>query len=151
LASVTNYGMPQRTTSGFDLRRLQLLIAVLEKRARIPLGQYDVFLNIAGGLKTDEPAIDLAVALAVASSHRDFVVDPYTAVIGEIGLGGEVRAVSFAERRVREALKLGFETVILPKSNMKDVSFVSGVNLIGIRRIEEVLDAVTAHTGRTES
>lgn len=151
LASVTNYGMPQRTTSGFDLRRLQLLIAVLEKRARIPLGQYDVFLNIAGGLKTDEPAIDLAVALAVASSHRDFVVDPYTAVIGEIGLGGEVRAVSFAERRVREALKLGFETVILPKSNMKDVSFVSGVNLIGIRRIEEVLDVVTAHTGRTES
>lgn len=142
LVSPTNYGMPQRTTSGFDLRRLQLLIAVLEKRARMPMGQFDVFLNIAGGLKTDEPAIDLGVALAIASSYRDREVDPYTAVIGEIGLGGEIRAVSHTERRVREAVKLGFEKIIVPKSNVKDLSPFKETQLIGVRRLEEIIETI---------
>ncbi|MBL7960493.1 DNA repair protein RadA, partial [bacterium] len=142
LVSPTSYGMPQRTTSGFDLRRLQLLIAVLEKRARIPLGQHDVFLNIAGGLKADEPALDLGVALAIASSYRDAMVDPYTVVMGEIGLGGEIRAVSFAERRMREAVKLGFENMVIPKSNTKDLSEMKSTKIVGVRRLEEVFEAM---------
>lgn len=142
LVSPTSYGMPQRTTSGFDLRRLQLLIAVLEKRARIPLGQHDVFLNIAGGLKADEPALDLGVALAIASSYRDAMVDPYTVVMGEIGLGGEIRAVSFAERRMREAVKLGFENMVIPKSNTKDLSEMKSTKIAGVRRLEEVFEAL---------
>ena len=142
LVSPTSYGMPQRTTSGFDLRRLQLLIAVLEKRARIPLGQHDVFLNIAGGLKADEPALDLGVALAIASSCRDVMVDPYTVVMGEIGLGGEIRAVSFAERRMREAVKLGFENMVIPKSNTKDLAGMKEAKILGVRRLEEVFEAL---------
>ncbi|MCB0834512.1 MAG: DNA repair protein RadA [Bacteroidetes bacterium] len=139
LASTTSYGMPQRTTSGFDLRRLQLLIAVLEKRARLPLGSSDIFLNIAGGLHVEEPAIDLGVALAISSSYQEKPMDPHTVVLGELGLGGEVRAVSHAERRVREAVKLGFNRVILPKGNLKDLPSMTGVTLVGIRRIDEAM------------
>jgi DNA repair protein RadA/Sms len=141
LVSRTNYGMPQRTSSGFDLRRLQLLIAVLEKRARIPLGQSDVFLNVAGGLRIDEPAADLAVAVAIASSAGDFVVEPYAVMAGEIGLGGEVRAVSHAERRVREAVKMGFERAVLARSNLRDLA-IKEAQLVGVRRVEEAIEAM---------
>ncbi len=142
LVSPTSYGMPQRTTSGFDLRRLQLLIAVLEKRAHIPLGQHDVFLNIAGGLKAEEPSMDLGVALAIASSYKDFVIDPYTIVMGEVGLGGEIRAVSFGERRIREAVKLGFEKMIVPKSNLKDLPVIKNAAITGVRRLEEAMELI---------
>ncbi len=142
LATLTNYGMPQRTTSGFDLRRLQLLIAVLEKRGRVPLGQSDVFLNIAGGLKADEPAMDLGVALAIVSSLRDKAIDPFTVVVGEVGLGGEIRAVSFLEHRIREAQKLGFEKILVPKGNLKDPPKVPGIEIIGIRKLDEAFDTL---------
>lgn len=143
LASPTNYGMPQRTTSGFDVRRLQLLLAVLEKRCRISLGQSDVFLNIAGGLRVDEPALDLGVASAIASSAKDVVIDPQCVMIGEVGLGGEVRAISHADRRLREASKLGFKKIILPKPNLKDVEAPPDVHLIGVRRLDEAIRVMT--------
>lgn len=136
LVTPTTYGMPQRTASGFDARRLQLLIAVLEKRARLPLGQFDVFVNIAGGLKVDEPAMDLGIALAIASGYREAPIAADTIVAGELGLGGEIRAVSHCDRRVREAIKLGFSRVIVPKSNLKDV----GHDAIGVRHLHDAID-----------
>ncbi len=138
LVTPTTYGMPQRTASGFDARRLQLLIAVLERRAQIPLGQYDVFVNIAGGLSVDEPAMDLGIALAIASGYRDVPIASTTVVVGEVGLGGEVRAVSHCDRRVREAQKLGFSRIVTPKSNGKD----AGANAIGVRHLRDAIDAV---------
>ncbi len=138
LVTPTTYGMPQRTASGFDMRRLQLLIAVLEKRACIPLGSFDVFVNIAGGLKVDEPAMDLGIALAIASGFREIPIGADTVVVGELGLGGEIRAVSHGDRRVREAAKLGFTRVIVPKSNLKD----AGRNAIGVRHLRDAIEAV---------
>lgn len=139
LVTPSTYGMPQRTVSGFDLRRLQLLIAILEKRAKIPLGHSDVFINIVGGLQVDEPAVDLGVVLAIASSYLDIPVDAKTAVMGELGLGGEIRAVSFIERRVNESGKLGFDRMIIPASTVKDVISAGNVLLSGVRRIEEAI------------
>ncbi len=115
LVSKTNYSAPQRISSGFDQRRLALLLAVLEKRLGLPIWSHDVFLNIAGGLRLDEPAIDLAVAVAIVSSLRDIPADSSTCAIGEIGLSGELRSVAHLERRIVEAKKLGFERVVLPK------------------------------------
>ena len=120
LVSPSNFGMPQRAVSGIDGKRLSLLLAVLEKRFGLRTGQFDVFANIAGGVKIDEPAIDLAVAAAIVSSARDSAVDHATAVIGEIGLGGEIRSVSHLDKRISEAEKLGFERVVIPKGNLKD-------------------------------
>ncbi len=141
LVTPSSYGMPQRTVSGFDLRRLQLLIAILEKRAKIPLGHSDVFINIVGGLQVDEPAADLGVVLAIASSYLDVAVDARTAVMGELGLGGEIRAVSFIDRRVKESKKLGFENMIMPSTNMKDIQPANGIRVSGVRRIEEAIQA----------
>jgi DNA repair protein RadA/Sms len=119
LVTPSNYGIPQRTVSGLDGKRLSLLLAVLEKRYGIRTGQFDVFANIAGGVRIDEPAIDLAVATAIVSSARDVPVDPSTAVIGEIGLGGEIRSVSAAEKRITEAEKLGFSRIVVPRGNIR--------------------------------
>jgi DNA repair protein RadA/Sms len=115
LVSKTNYAAPQRVSSGFDIRRLSLLLAVLEKRVGLATWSHDVFLNIAGGLRLTEPAADLAVALAIVSSLRDIPADSNTVVIGEIGLSGELRAVSHLERRLMESKKLGFERALVPK------------------------------------
>ncbi len=115
LVSKTNYAAPQRVSSGFDGRRLSLLLAVLDKRLGLPMWSQDVFLNIAGGLRLTEPAVDLAVAVSIASSLRDIPADSSTAAIGEIGLAGELRAVPHLERRVMEAKKLGFERVVVPR------------------------------------
>jgi DNA repair protein RadA/Sms len=117
LVSKTNYSAPQRVSSGFDQRRLSLLLAVLEKRLGLPMWSHDVFLNIAGGLRLDEPAIDLSVAVAIVSSLRDIPADSNTCAVGEIGLSGELRSVAHVERRILEAKKLGFEKVVLPKHN----------------------------------
>jgi DNA repair protein RadA/Sms len=115
LVSKTNYSAPQRVSSGFDGRRLSLLLAVLDKRLGLPMWSNDVFLNIAGGLRLDEPAIDLSVAIAIASSLRDIPADSSTCAVGEIGLAGELRSVSHLERRITEAKKLGFEKIVVPK------------------------------------
>jgi len=116
LVSSSNYGTPQRTASGFDQRRLSLLIAVLEKRGGLYFGDQDVYLNVAGGLKITDPAADLAVISALASSLKDTVIDKSKVYIGEVGLGGEVRNVSNLEQRIREARKMGIQQAILPKS-----------------------------------
>ncbi len=142
LVSSTNYGMPQRTTSGFDQKRLALLLAVLEKRMGYRLGAQDVFVNIAGGIRIDEPAVDLAVAIAVVSSFRDMPIDARTVVIGEVGLGGEIRGVNQLEQRLHEAQKLGFTQAVIPRSNIREHNFSGTVELIPVERIDEAIDSV---------
>jgi len=127
LVTPTSYGVPQRNTTGFDYRRLGLLIAVLEKRLGIMLGQYDVFVNIAGGVRVDEPAVDLGIATSIISSLRDRAIDSQIVAVGEIGLGGEVRTVSQIEKRVQEAAKLGFQRILLPKNNLKGLLRSNGI------------------------
>jgi DNA repair protein RadA/Sms len=140
LVTPTSYGVPQRNSTGVDYRRLGLLLAVLEKRLGAMLGQYDVFVNIAGGVRIDEPAVDLGISLAIISSLKDIPVDSGYVSIGEIGLGGEVRTVGHIERRVQEAVKLGFKNIILPKNNLKGLRSDGGISLIGVEHIEEAVN-----------
>ncbi len=142
LVTSASYGTPQRTATGFDGRRLQVLLAVLEKREGMQFSQRDVFLNIAGGVRLDEPAVDLGVALAVASSLRDVPVDSGTAVFGEVGLGGEIRAVARVEARLAEARHMGFERALIPRANVKGVTVPDGLELLPVRRLAEALDLV---------
>ena len=116
------YGTPQRTVTGFDSRRLQLLLAVLEKRGGFHFGIKDVFLNIAGGLKVEDPSIDLAVLCALLSSYEDVPIQPHICFAGEIGLSGEIRSVNRIEQRIAEAEKLGFEKIIVSKYNQKGLA-----------------------------
>jgi DNA repair protein RadA/Sms len=142
LVTPSNYGMPQRTTSGVDFRRLALLLAVLEKRAGLNMGQYDVFLNIAGGIKIEEPALDLGIAISIASSLRDVPVDSRAVAVGEIGLGGEIRTISQIEKRVQEAMKLGFKRIIVPQNNRKAIKEFGDIEIIGVDRIEKAIEAL---------
>lgn len=139
LAAPSYFAAPRRLATGVDFNRFVLVLAVLEKRAGLNLGKADVYANVTGGLRLNEPACDLAVAVAVASSVRDLPVKPATAVAGEIGLAGEVRGVPQAERRVREAARLGFERVILSKRDAKQLSKVNGVECIGVRTVFEAV------------
>ena len=124
-----------------DNNRVNLLMAVIEKRGGLNIGDQDAYVNIAGGLKINEPSLDLATVLAIVSSFKNKPVDEKTVIFGEVGLGGEVRAVSRAESRVREAAKLGFKRCILPKSNIDDsVKKVSGIELIGVKNLNEAID-----------
>ncbi len=141
LVTPTSYGVPQRNTTGVDYRRLGLLIAVLEKRLGMLLGQHDVFVNIAGGVRIDEPAVDLGIAASIISSLRDVPIDSQTVAVGEVGLSGEVRTVSQIERRVQEAAKLGFQRIVLPKQNLKGVPS-NGIELIGVERIEDAINVL---------
>ncbi|HJB28898.1 MAG TPA: DNA repair protein RadA, partial [Candidatus Blautia faecavium] len=122
--------------------RVNLLMAVLEKRGRMNLSECDAYVNIAGGIKMTEPAIDLAILLAVASSYRDIVIPDRVVAFGEVGLSGEVRAVSMAQQRVREAKKLGFETVILPRVCENTVGEAEGVELVFVSTIAEAVEAI---------
>jgi DNA repair protein RadA/Sms len=139
LVTQSVYGTPQRTVSGFDLRRLQLLLAVLEKKGGFHFGVKDVFLNIAGGLKVEDPSIDLAVLCALLSSYEDVPLPPHVCFAGEVGLSGEVRAVHRVEQRIAEAEKLGFEKIIVSRYSQKGIS-KSGTNIevIPMGRVEEV-------------
>lgn len=139
LVSSAAYGTPQRSVTGFDQRRLNMLLAVLEKRARFKLGQKDVFLNMAGGLKVVDPAIDLAVVAAIMSSNFDVAVSRKTVFIGEVGLSGEIRTVTRIEQRVAEAEKLGFEVAVIPKGNLKGVHDKFSIKLVEVGKIEEML------------
>ena len=121
----SNFGIPRRTANGTDFNRVNLLMAVLEKRARMNLSSSDAYVNIAGGIKMTEPAVDLGILLAVASSQKDIVIDEKTVVFGEVGLSGEVRSVSMAQQRVQEAKKLGFQRVILPAGCMRSAIRIS--------------------------
>jgi DNA repair protein RadA/Sms len=139
LVTSTSYGLPQRNSTGFDYRRLALLLAVLEKRVGLNLGQSDVFVNIAGGIKIDEPAVDLGIAVSIASSLRDIPVDSNSVAVGEIGLGGEIRTVGQIEKRVQEAAKLGFKRIIIPQNNLKSVKTQGEIEIVGVEKIEEAI------------
>jgi DNA repair protein RadA/Sms len=134
-------GMPRRTTIGVDHNRLALLVAVLEKKVGLSLAGQDIFLNVAGGAKLNEPAADLGMVVAVASSHLDKAVDPHSLVLGEVGLAGEVRGIIQPEIRIKEAAKFGFHRCILPAGNLKHVK-VKGMELIGVRTVEEALERI---------
>ena len=138
----TNFGIPRRQATGTDFNRMNLLMAVLEKRLGLQLAGCDAYINIAGGLKVLEPAIDLGMVLAIISSHRNHPLDPKMLCFGEIGLSGEVRAVSMAKQRVMEAKKLGFTTCILPEVCLKDVGKVEGMRLIGVASVSDALQAI---------
>ena len=135
----TNLPMPRRTTAGTDFNRVNLLLAVLEKRAGMQMSACDVYVNIAGGIRMTEPAIDLGLILALVSSYKDIAIDEKTIAFGEVGLSGEIRSVNMAQQRVQEAKKLGFETVLMPKVSMKALQKVEGIRIIGL---ETVRDAV---------
>ncbi len=141
LVTRTSFGFPRRQSTGSDTGRLNLLMAVLEKRLDMQIGDYDAYVNIAGGLKISEPAIDLAVVLAVVSSFRNKPISGDTVAFGEVGLSGEVRAVSNAAIRVAEAKKLGFKRVVLPEVSLESVD-VKGIELIGVKSIEEAIKKV---------
>lgn len=133
----TNFGMPRRTAAGTDYNRVNLLMAVLEKRLGMSLGNCDAYVNIAGGIKMNEPAIDLGIVMALVSSYRNRPIDEKTIVFGEVGLSGEVRAVNMPEQRVAEAKKLGFETCILPEVSLKMVKEIQGIRLVGVKTVNE--------------
>jgi len=139
LVSTAAYGMPQRSSTGFNVRRLNMLLAVLEKRARFKLAAKDVFLNIAGGLKVDDPGTDLAVACSVLSSDLDLAIPKDSCFAGEIGLSGEIRPVTRIEQRLSEAAKLGFKRIFISKYNMKGVDFSKfQIEVIGAAKVEDV-------------
>ncbi len=140
LVTGTKFGTGRRMAQGFDYNRTSLLIAVLEKRVGFQLANDDVFINVAGGLEIDEPAADLGVIAAIASSFRNLQVPPDTAVFGEVGLTGEVRGVLQAETRAREAQTLGFKKLILPMSNKKGLEKLLGMRVVGVKNLEEALD-----------
>ena len=138
----TNFGMPRRTAAGTDYNRVNLLMAVLEKRLGMSLGNCDAYVNIAGGIKMNEPAIDLGIVMALVSSYRNRPIDEKTIVFGEVGLSGEVRAVNMPEQRVAEAKKLGFETCILPEVSLKMVKEIQGIRLVGVKTVNEAVGII---------
>lgn len=138
----TNFGMPRRTAAGTDYNRVNLLMAVLEKRLGMSLGNCDAYVNIAGGIKMNEPAIDLGIVMALVSSYRNRPIDEKTIVFGEVGLSGEVRAVNMPEQRVAEAKKLGFEICILPEISLKMVKEIQGIRLVGVKTVNEAVGII---------
>ena len=143
LVCQSNFGMPRRTAAGTDFNRVNLLMAVLEKRLGLHLSGCDAYINIAGGIKMNEPAIDLGIIMALISSYKDKPVNERTIAFGEIGLSGEVRAVSMAEQRVQEAKKLGFETVIMPEVSMKNLNKIEGIQIIGVRNLHDIMRVIS--------
>ncbi len=136
----SNFGIPRRTAAGTDLNRVNLLMAVLEKRAGLSLSNCDAYVNIAGGIRMSEPAIDLGIVMALASSFRDRPIDEKTICFGEVGLSGEVRAVNMAQQRVSEARKLGFTACILPKVCVPGLTDTKGIKIIGVENIQEAIN-----------
>ena len=138
----SNFGMPRRTAAGLDYNRVNLLMAVLEKRIGLPLSNYDAYVNIAGGIRMNEPAVDLGIVMAIASSYKNKPISEDTIVFGEVGLSGEVRGVSMAEQRAAEAAKLGFETCILSKVCLDAAGKIKGIRLVGVQNVQEALQAI---------
>src|SRR5688572_2261602 len=144
LVSPTGYAMPKRMATGVEINRVSVLLAVMEKRLGLHLSGQDVYVNVVGGMRIDEPAIDLGIATAITSSLRERPVDSNTVVLGELGLGGEVRAISQAELRIREAAKMGFRRCLLPARNLTKLDPVTDMELVGIRDVGEALDFALA-------
>mgnify|MGYP002760170573 FL=1 len=142
LVTPTSYSTPQRTVTGFASQRLQMILAVLEKRAGLAFSDHDVFINVAGGVKLEEPAVDLGVAIAAASSFRDIPADTGSALIGEVGLGGEIRTVSRVEPRLKEAAKLGFDRAVVPENNLDRIAGDYDIDVTGAQQLKEVVDVV---------
>ncbi len=138
----SNFGLPRRTAAGTDYNRVNLLMAVLEKRAGMHLSNADAYVNIAGGIKMNEPAIDLGIVMAIVSSYKNRPVDEKTIVFGEVGLSGEVRAVSMPEQRAAEAKKLGFETCILPEVSKHMVKEIKGFKIIGVKTLNDAIQLI---------
>lgn len=142
LVSPSNFAFPRNTTAGVDRQRIAMLVAVLHKRLGMNIGDSDVFVNITGGVRVDEPGIDLGIVIAIISNHRDITIDPYTVLIGEVGLGGEVRPVSHIDKRLREAAKLGFKRAILPETNRKGLDLTEDIELFGAKNLHDVLNTL---------
>lgn len=140
LVCKSSFGMPRRTAAGLDYNRVNLLMAVLEKRAGLSLSSYDAYVNIAGGIRMNEPAADLGIVMAIASSYKNKPVSEDAIVFGEVGLSGEVRAVIMPEQRVAEAKKLGFKTCILPEVSVKGLGQVEGIEVIGVRSVNQAMN-----------
>ena len=140
LVCKSSFGMPRRTAAGLDYNRVNLLMAVLEKRAGLPLSSYDAYVNIAGGIRMNEPAADLGIVMAIASSYKNKPVSEDAIVFGEVGLSGEVRAVTMPEQRVAEAKKLGFKTCILPEVSVKGLGQVEVIEVIGVRSVNQAMN-----------
>ena len=145
LGSPSSFGTPRRVANGVDYQRVALLLAVLEKRLGLPLQQYDVYVNVVGGLRLEEPAIDLGVVAAVVSSIRELPLDPQLVIFGEVGLTGEVRAVGQAEARLREAAKLGFRRCLMPYANCQSEPPGDGIARLGVRTVAEALAVLGEH------
>ena len=139
LTTLSVFGFPKRTANGIDFNRLTLLIAVLEKRAGMALGNQDVYMNIVGGIKINEPALDLGIVLATASSFKNMPIPKDSIAIGEVGLTGEVRNVNMIEKRIKEAEKMGFKTCIIPESNKKLLKESYKLDIIGVKNIIEAM------------
>ena len=139
LTTPTIFGFPRRTANGIDFNRLTLLIAVLEKRAGLSLGSQDVYLNIVGGIKINEPALDLGIVLSAASSFKNISIPLEVIAMGEVGLTGEVRSINMIEKRIKEAEKLGFKTCIIPESNKKLLKENYKLDIIGVQNITEAM------------
>lgn len=142
LVCQSNFGIPRRTAVGTDANRVNLLMAVLEKRIGMHLSGYDAYINIAGGMKMTEPAIDLGIVMAIASSFREHPIGDDCVVFGEVGLSGEVRAVSFVEQRIQEAAKLGFKKAIVPKVCLEGLKVPKSIKVIGVSNLSEAIDLV---------
>jgi DNA repair protein RadA/Sms len=142
LASATNFGTPRRTILGLDANRVALLTAVMEKKLGMQLMGYDIFMNVAGGVKVVEPAVDMAIVAAVASSFLDMPIADGTVVLGEIGLTGEVRAISHVETRISESRKMGFTRCLIPSSNLKRVPDIDGIEVTGVNTVAEAAEAL---------
>lgn len=142
LTSSTVFGYPKRAANGVDFNRLSLLIAVLEKKAGIALGNQDVYLNVVGGLRVNEPAIDLGTMMVVVSSFKNIPIPKDMVILGEVGLTGEVRRINLIEKRLKEAEKLGFKTCVIPESNKKDLKDKYKLDIIAIRNVKQAMNAI---------
>lgn len=142
LVSPTNFGMPRRTATGTDYNRVNLLMAVLEKKLNFQLASYDSYVNIAGGIKISEPSLDLGIIIAIASSFKNKAIDEKTVIIGEVGLIGEVRGVSLCEKRIIEAKKLGFNKCLIPKVNLKSIGHIDGIVVNGVSHVKEAMEII---------
>jgi DNA repair protein RadA/Sms len=138
----SNFGMPRRTAAGTDYNRVNLLMAVLEKRAGIHLSSSDAYVNIVGGMKLNEPAIDLGIVMAIVSSYKNRPIDEKTIVFGEVGLSGEVRAVSMVENRIADAKKLRFETCVIPEVSKQVIKSMTGIKIIGVKNISDAIHLI---------
>ncbi|RKD33761.1 DNA repair protein RadA [Thermohalobacter berrensis] len=142
LVSYTAFGMPRRVATGLDYNRLTLMMAVLEKKVGMQLANFDAYVNVTGGIQIKEPATDLGIVCAIASSLKDIPIDPDTVVMGEVGLAGELRTINHIDKRINEAAKLGFKTALVPKSNLKGMEYNKSIKVVGVTNIRDALDLV---------